>query len=181
MDDLGDGIDEDDISGDLTKSATLQNHGDGVDNRDGVKEGLDEDVPDRGDVAVFDIDSAEEEGDAEGESIELKDERKNEKPVPAWDDAVDKGKDNNYTEVNSEIDKSSSGGGDDDDVFRETNLTKEVAAIDDSLNTLPGAFGEKVPKDGTGHKIDGVMRDIAAHLKEFCEDDVENSKHEKWP
>lgn len=181
MDDLGDRVDEDDIGGDLTESATLQNHGDGVDNRDGVKEGLNKDIPDRGDVAIFNIDSAEEEGDAEGEGIEFKDEREDEKPTPARGDAVNKREDDNYAEVNSKIDKSGGGSRDDDDVFREADLTKEVAAIDDSLNTLPGAFGEKVPKDGTGHKINGVMRNVAAHLKEFGEDDVENSKHEKWP
>ncbi len=181
MDDLGDGVDKDDIGSDLTESATLQNHGDRVDNRDGVKESLDKDIPDRSDVAVFDIDSAEEKGDAEGESIELKDEREDKKPTPARGDAIDKGKDDNYTEINSEINESGGGGGDDDNVFRETDLTKEVAAIDDSLNTLPGAFGEKVPKDGTSHKINGVMRNVAAHLKKLGEDDVENSKHEKWP
>ena len=52
-----------------------------------------EDVPDRGDVAIFDVDGAEQEGDAEGEGVELNDGERDEQPREAGGDAVDEGED----------------------------------------------------------------------------------------
>ena len=54
LDGLCDRIEEDDFGG---KRAGRSNHGYWIDDRNGVKEGLNADVPDRCDVTIFNIDS----------------------------------------------------------------------------------------------------------------------------
>ena len=51
--------------------------------------------------------------------------------------------------------------------------------MDDGLDALAGAFGEKVPHHGAGHEVDWVVRDVAPHLEEFSEDDIQNREHQK--
>ena len=99
-----------------------------------------EDVPDRGDVAIFDV--------AEGEGVELNDGERDEQPGEAGGDAVDEGEDDDDTEVDGEIDESGGGGGNNDDIFREADLAEKVAAVDDGLDALTGTFGEEIPEDG---------------------------------
>ena len=136
------------MGGGGAKGPEADDEGDGVNNGDGVEEGLGEDVPDRGDVAIFDVDAAEQEGDAEGEGEELNDEERDELPREAGGDAVDEGEDDDDAEVDGEINEGGGGGGNDDDVFREADLAKEIAAVDDGLDALTGTFGEEVPEDG---------------------------------
>lgn len=140
---------------------------------------MDEDVPDRGDVAVFDVDGAEKEGDTKGEGVKLEDEREHPEPAEAGGDAVDEGEDDDDTEVDAEVDEGGGGGGDHDDPFREADFAEKVAAGDDSVNSLASALSEEVPKDGAGQEVDGVVRDVVAEVEELCEDDVEDGKHQK--
>lgn len=66
MDGLSDRVKKDDFSGDF---AGADNHGDWIDDWDGIEEGLYKNVPNGGDVAILDIDGAEEKGDAKGKAI----------------------------------------------------------------------------------------------------------------
>ena len=66
LDGLGDGVQKEGFSSSGTGG---DDHGDRVDDGGGVEEGLDTDVPNRSDVAVFDIDSAEKKGDTERKNI----------------------------------------------------------------------------------------------------------------
>lgn len=66
LDDLGDRVDKDDFGGERAGGG---DHGNRIDDRDGVEEGLGKDFPDGTDVAVFDVDRAEKEGDAEGKKV----------------------------------------------------------------------------------------------------------------
>ncbi len=168
------------MAGDEAVAAGIEDHGQRIDDRDGVEKRLGEDIPDGGDVAIFDVDGAEEEGDAESEGVELEDEERNEQPGPAGSDAVKEGEENEDAEVDGEVDEGGGGGGDDDNVFREADLAQEVATEDDGLDALPGTFGEEVPEDSAGQEIDGVVRDVAADAEEFREDDIEDGKHQKW-
>lgn len=147
MDDLGDRIDQEDFGG---EKAGVGNHSDRIDNRDGVKQGLNKDFPDRADIAIFDIERPQEEGDAESEEIELQEKEWDEKPSPRGGDAIDEGKNDDNDEVNADVDDGSKGSRYDDDVFRETDFAEEVAAADDGLDALVGAFGEETPENGTG-------------------------------
>lgn len=139
-----------------------------------------EDVPDRGDVAIFDVDGAEQEGDAEGEGVELNDGERDEQPREAGGDAVDEGEDDDDAEVDGEVDEGGGGGGNDDDVFREADLAEEVAAVDDGLDALAGTFGEEVPEDGAGQEIDGVVGDVVAETQELSKDEIEDGEHQEW-
>ena len=130
---MGYGVEEDDLGGELTSSG---DHRDRIDNRNGIEEGLDEDLPDAGDVAVFDVDRAEEKSHTEGEDVELQDGGDDEEPSGARGDAVDKRKDNNDDEVDKHIDDSCERGGDYNDVLGEADFAEEVAAIDDGLDAL---------------------------------------------
>ena len=138
-----------------------------------------EDVPDGGDVAVFDVDGAEQEGDAEGEGVELDDGKRDEQPREAGGDAVDEGEDDDDAEVDGEVDEGGGGGGNDDDVFREADFAEKVAAGDDGLDALAGAFGEEVPEDGAGQEVDGVVGDVGAEAEELGENEVEDGEHEE--
>ena len=66
LDNLGDRVDKDDFGG---ERAGRSDHGDRVDDRNGVEESLGKDFPDGADVAVFNVNRAEEEGDAEGKKV----------------------------------------------------------------------------------------------------------------
>lgn len=78
LDGLGDRVEEDDFRGEF---GSVRDHRNRVDDRDGVKESLDENFPNRGDVAVFYINRAEEEGDAERENIKFENRRNREEPT----------------------------------------------------------------------------------------------------
>ena len=173
LDDLGNGVEKDDASG---EHAGRGDHGDGIDDGDGVEEGLKEDFPDGADVAIFDVDGAEQEGDAEGEKVELKEENGDEEPAPGRSDAVDEGEDDNDDEIDTDINDGSEGGGNGDDVLGETDFADEVAAGDDGLDALIGALSEETPEDGAEEEIDGVVWDVVAEAEELGENDVENSK-----
>lgn len=180
MDDLSDGIKADDLGSELTEAAAgVQNHCKGVNDRDRIKEGLDENVPDGGDVAIFDVDGAEEKGNAKSKGVEFEDERKNPEPAKTRGDAVDEGEDDNDAEVNAEVDKGGGGGGNNYNPFRKADFAKKIAAAYNGINSLAGTLGEKVPEDGAGHEVNGVMRDVAAHLEELSEDDIQNREHQK--
>lgn len=159
--------------------AGIDDHGERIDDWDGIEEGLDEDIPNGGDVTEFNVQGAEEKGEAEREGVELEDEERDEKPGRTGGDAVDEGEDDDDAEVDGEVDQGGGGGGNDNDVFRETDFAKEVAAGDDRLNALAGAFGEEVPEDGAGEEVDRVVRDVVTEAEEFGEDDIENGKHEE--
>ena len=62
-----------------------------------------EDVPNRGDIAVFDVDGTEQEGDAEGEGVEFDDGERDEQPREAGGDTVDEGEDDDDTEVDGRL------------------------------------------------------------------------------
>lgn len=111
---------------------------------------MDTNVPDRGDIAISDIDGAKKESDTERKGIEFKDENGDEKPSPAGSNSVNEGKNNDYDKVNKEVNDGSKGRRDDNDVFREADFANEVTASDDGLDTLRGAFGKKTPKSGAG-------------------------------
>ena len=140
----------------------VSDHSDRVDNRDTVEKSLGDDIPDRGDVAVFHVNSAEEEGKAEREEIELEDERKDEQPGPARSDTVKQGKENHHDEINSEVDEGSTGSGNGDDVLREGDLANKVATSDDGLDALIRALGEEAPHGRAEEEIDRVVRDGVA-------------------
>lgn len=93
---LGDGTKEDNFSGDF---AGGRDHGDWIDNRDGVEKSLNKDVPDGSDIAVFDIDRAKQEGETEGEEINFEDGWDSKEPSRTWGDAVNEGENNNDDNV----------------------------------------------------------------------------------
>ena len=88
MNDLSDGVQEEKARDERAVCAGADDHCDRVNDRDGVKEGLDDDVPDGGDVAIFDVDGAEEKSDAERKGVELEDGERDEEPRPSGGDAV---------------------------------------------------------------------------------------------
>lgn len=173
LDDLGDGIEHDDAGG---EHAGTCNHGNRIDDGDGVEKGLEEDFPDGADVAIFDIDGAKKQGDAEGEKVEFKEEDWDEQPTPGRSDAINEGENYNNDEIDADIDNGGEGGGDSDDVFGEADFANEIAASDDGLDALIGTFGEEAPEDGTEQEIDGVMWDVIAKTKKPGEDDVEDGE-----
>lgn len=147
LDDLGDRIDQEDFGG---KKAGVGHHSDRIDNRDGVKQGLNKDFPDRADIAIFDIERPQEEGDAESEEIEFQEEERDEKPTPRRGDAIDEGKNDDNDEVNADVDDGGKGSRYDDDIFGETDFAKEVTTANDGLDALVGAFGEETPENSAG-------------------------------
>lgn len=66
LDGLSDRVEEKDFGGD---GASGSDHGNRVNNRDSIEEGLDENIPNGGDVAVFNVDRTEKKGDAERKKI----------------------------------------------------------------------------------------------------------------
>lgn len=96
LDSLGDGAEEDDFGGDFTSGG---DHGDWVDNRDGIEESLDENIPDGSDVAIFDVDRAKQEGETEREKINFEDGWDSKEPSRTWGDAVNEGENNNDDNV----------------------------------------------------------------------------------
>ena len=139
---LGDGVKKNNLRGDFAGGG---DHGNGVDNWDGVEKSLDEDVPDGGDVAIFDIDGAEQKSETKGEKIELDDGRDGEEPGWAWGNAVDEGEDDNDDEVNQHVNDGGECGGDDDDVLWEADFSEQVAAIHNGLDALGSTFSEEAP------------------------------------
>lgn len=111
---------------------------------------MDEDIPDRGDIAVFDVDSAEKEGNAQGEGVKFENEWKNPEPREAGRNAVDESENNDDAEVNAKVDKGGGGGGNNYNPLWEADFAQKVAARDDCVDSLAGTFGEKVPEDGAG-------------------------------
>ena len=67
-------------------------------------------IPDGGDVAVFDVDGAEQKSNAKGECVKLEKEDWNEKPSPGGRDAVDESKDEDNDEIDKDIDDGCEGG-----------------------------------------------------------------------
>lgn len=173
LDDLGDRIEHDDAGG---EHAGTCNHGNRIDDGDGVEKGLEEDFPDGADVAIFDIDGAKKQGDAEGEKIKFKEEDWDEQPTPGRSDAINEGENYNNDEIDADINNGGEGGGDSDDVFGEADFANEIAASDDGLNALIGTFSEEAPEDGAEQKIDRVMRDVVAKTKKPGEDDIEDGE-----
>jgi len=55
LDDLSDGVHKENFGGGL---GSFGNHGEGVNNWNGIEKGLDTDIPNGSDVAVFDVNSA---------------------------------------------------------------------------------------------------------------------------
>ena len=156
-------------------------HGDGIDNGGGVEKCLDDNFPDMGNVAIFDVDGAEEERDAEGEDVELDDDEGGEEDGPVEIDAVDDGEKQDDTEVDTERNEGGDGSGDDEDVFGEVDFTEEVATRNDRLDTEAGGFGEESPENGTGEEVDGVVRDVATPAEKINENDVDDGeKHERF-
>ena len=108
-----------------------------------------EDIPDGGDVAIFDVDGAEQKGNTKRETIEFEEKNWDKKPGPGWSDTVDKGKNENDYKVDENVDDGSEGCRNDNDVLRETNFADEVTTIDDGLDALVGAFSEEAPESST--------------------------------
>lgn len=178
---MGNRIDENEVTGKSTEStASFEYHADGIDDGDGVEKCLDEDIPDRSDIAIFDIDSAEQKGDTKSKSIEFNDEDRHNKPRPAGSDTVKESEDDDNAEIDGEIDKSSGGGGNNNNPLWEANFTKEVTTLDDGLDSLPSAFGEEIPKHGAGQKVNRIVRDIATELEKLGENYIKNSEHQEW-
>lgn len=159
LDNLSDRVEHDNLGG---GERDIGDHGDRVDNRDAVEKGLSDDVPDRGDVAVFHVNSAEKEGETEREEIELEDERKDEEPSPARGNAVKKGEENHDDEINGEVDEGGASSGDSDDILRERDLADKVATSNDGLDALISALGEEAPHGRAEEEIDGIMGDSVA-------------------
>ena len=101
LDSLGDGAEEDDFGGDF---AGGRDHGDWVDNRDGIEESLNKNVPDGSDVAIFDVDRAKQESETERKEIDLKNGWDGEEPGWTRGNAVDEGEDNNDNEIDEHVD-----------------------------------------------------------------------------
>lgn len=176
MDDLGDGVGKEEFGG---GEGFGGDHGDGVDDGDGVEKGLGENFPDGGDVAKADVDGAEEEGETEREKVEFDEKNRYEEPRKTGGDATEEGEKEDDGDVDEEVDNGGGGGGDDDDVFGEIDFAEEVAASDDGLDALIGAFEKEAPENGAGEEIDGVVRNVAAEMENFDEDGVEDGKHQK--
>ena len=174
---LSDRVQKDDFGG---ETASFGDQGDRVDDRHSIEESLDEDFPDRSNVAIFDVDGAQKEGDTEGEKIELNDSRNSKKPRKARSDTIDKGKNNDDYEVDEHINNGGESGRDDDDIFRKTDFAEKVTAVDNGLDALHGAFGEETPHGSTNKKVNWIMRDVATDFEKFSKNDVENSKHHEW-
>lgn len=101
LDSLGDGAEEDDFGGDFTSGG---DHSDWVDNRDGIEESLDENIPDGSDVAIFDVDRAKQESETERKEIDLKNGWDGEEPGWTRGNAVDEGEDDNDDEIDEHVD-----------------------------------------------------------------------------
>lgn len=173
LDDLSDGVEKNDAGG---EEAGGGDHGDWIDDGDGIEKGLEKNFPDGTDVAIFDIDRAKKQGDAEGKKIEFEEKNRNEEPTPGRGDAVDEGKNDDDDEIDADVDDGGEGSGDGDDVFGKTDFANEVTADDDGVDALVGAFGEETPEDGAKKEVDGVVWDVVAEAEELSENDVENSK-----
>ena len=140
---------------------------------------MDEDVPDGGDIAEFDIDGAEEESDTEGKEVELDDGGDGKKPSPGWLDAIDESENDDDDEVNQHVDDGGEGGGDNNDVFGEADFAEEVAARNDGLDALGSALSKKRPHGCTAEKVNWIMGDVVADFEEFRKNDIHDSEHHK--
>lgn len=100
---LGDGAKENNFCGDFAGGG---DHGDGIDDWDGIEKSLDENVPDGSDIAIFDVDGAKQEGETKREKINFKNGWNGEEPSWTRSDAVDESEDNNNDEVDEHIDDS---------------------------------------------------------------------------
>lgn len=98
---LGNWAEKDNFGGDFAGGS---DHGDWIDDRDGIEKSLDENIPDGSNIAIFDVDGTKQKGEAEREEINFKDSRDGEEPSWAWGDTVDESKDNNDDEVDKHID-----------------------------------------------------------------------------
>ena len=162
LDDLSDGVDEEYLGGGLTGGS---DHGDRIDDRDGVEKSLCENVPDRGDIAILDVDGAEEEWNAEGETVEFKEDDRDKEPSPGWSDTVDECEDYDYDEIDEQINNSGKSSGYNDDIFWKADFTDEFAASDDGLDTLASTFNKETPEGGASEEINWVMRDVIPKFK----------------
>lgn len=176
MDDLGDGVEKDDAG---SEEASGGDHGNRVDDGDGIEKGLEKNFPDGTDVAIFDIDRAKKQGDAESKKIEFEEKNRDEEPTPRGGDAVDESENDDDDEIDANVDDGGEGSGNGDDVFGETDFADEIAADDDGVDALIGAFGEETPENGTEKEVDGIVWDVVAEAKELGENDVKNGEKEQ--
>ena len=177
LNNLGDRVEHDNLGG---GERDIGDHSDGVDNRDAVEKSLSNNIPNRGNVAIFNINSAEEEGETERKEIELEDERKDEEPSPARGNAVKKGEENHDDEINGEVDEGGASSGDSDDILRERDLADKVATSNDGLDALISALGEEAPHGRAEEEIDRVVRDGVAEFQKMTKNNIEDCKHQKW-
>ncbi len=110
---------------------------------------MDEDVPDGSDVAVLDVDGAEQERNSEREDVEFEQKQGDEEPGPGGGDAVDESEDDDDDEIDEDVDDGGKGSRDDNDVLRKTDFAEEVATVDDGLDALVSALSEETPESGT--------------------------------
>lgn len=143
-----------------------------VDNWNRVEESLSDNVPNRGNVTILNVNGAKQEGDTKREGVEFDDGKWDQQPRKARSNTVDEGKNDNNAEVDGEVNESSRGGGDDHDVLREADFAQEIATIDNGLNTLTSALSKEIPKYRASQEINWVMRNIVTKTEEFGKDDV---------
>ena len=90
------GVQKNDFGG---SDGTRCDHGDRIDDWYSIEEGLGENVPDGGDVAIFDVDGTKEEGNAKGKAIVFEEKNWHEKPTPGGGDSIDESEDEDNDEV----------------------------------------------------------------------------------
>ncbi len=85
---------------------------------------MDENVPNGGDVAVFNIDGAKKESKPERKKIKFENSWDGQKPSGARGNAIDESKNDDNEKVDEHIDDRGEGSGDNDDVFRKRDFTE---------------------------------------------------------
>ncbi len=150
LDNLGNRIQEEYLRNKWTVGAGVHDHRKRVDDRNSIEQRLDQNIPDRSNVAILNVDSTKQKGNTERESVKFEDRKRHEEPRPGRSNTVKQRKDNNNTEVDSEVDQSSSSRRNHDDIFRETNFAKEITALDNGLDTLASTLSKEVPENGAG-------------------------------
>ena len=154
---------------------------DHVDDRRGVEEGLEHDLPDRPHVAVAHEQRREQHRDAGAEEGEDPDERHQPHPVPRDRHALGEDEHEHGEEVHGEVERRREHHRKRDDHARELDLPHEVLAVDDRPHGTRRRLREEGVQDDVHQQHGGVEVHVLAEAEDVGEDQVQDPEQQQRP